>query len=250
MRHDGRQRENRLDHGRPGRRDDHQGAGFAGSRPGARGAHLFRCRRGTRRRRDGGVLGAGRHREHRSDRAALRSRRIAGLLQRALRRDPRPEVRGARRRRGSKPGRRPVACDRHLLRGSLPGSRADRRARRARGPRPAHRRGRADPEKRRLLRWHAVRASDRAAAAPRQRRRAGDDGCLQRAHANHAVALQAERHGRGGRGLARAGRLPGEGHERLPDQGRRRRRRLRRRDPRDEAPDRCPSPPGWEGSHA
>ena len=118
---------------------------------------------------------------------------------------------------------------------------------RARGHRPADGRGRQDPAQRRLLRQRPVRARGRAAAARGQHDGAAHGGRLQRAHAAAADALQAElQPGRRGR-VAGAGRLPAEGHERLPDRGRGPGDRLRRRHQGDDERHRARPPPASGG---
>ena len=155
--------------------------------------------------------------------------RDAPVLHRAVRCPARLELRGARHGRAGQQGGRALAQHGHLLRRPVPGNRAHGRTRRPGGARPAHDRGRPDPAQRRLLRRHSVCPPDRPHAAAGQRRRAWHDEGLQPTHPRRPLAFAVAARARRGWRLAHPRGLPHEDDERLPDRGRGRHHRLRRR---------------------
>ena len=181
--------------------------------PGKVGACLLRGGRGTRPPGDGGLLGPGRHREHRPARApAERPGRDDRLLRGDVCGDAGHALRGAGRGRGAQSGGGSLARDRHVLRRAFPGHRAHGRARGARGHRSADDRGRQDRAQRRLLRQRRVRARRRVDAATAERDRAAHGGGLQHPHALAAALRRAVgRPGRRGR-VDRARWIPDQEH--------------------------------------
>ena len=113
---------------------------------------------------------------------------------------------------------------------ALPGLRAQRRPRRPRGLRRADRHRRPDQPQRRLRRQRRHRPPARVPAAGRLAGRGAADAARQPAHPAAQADPRRRRRADRRRRLDRPRRLPAQDDERLPDRGRGRGDRVRRRD--------------------